>query len=265
MKFTPILLTTALALAPCTLWAETFNPDVLFSPEGQTFDTLTPRKGTGFATTDASMTRYKFKDVNAKARQKNFSEFMGYGLTDRWTLYGQVSREWDKLSQDTTTKSKMDHWFVGTGYRFIDDGKNLLNGVITYGQKNYSFGGGVLKGYSVYGIYSYNFDSFYPHTVVGWNQFLNLGDKNDEEWYWYGGASVPLSRDFSLELGIDYDRQASASQIWKGYASISYLLNDFITTELYGQYVLSDSVKHNTDNYETKKQYTFGLRLTTSF
>ena len=149
-------------------------------------------------------------------------------------------------------------------FQFIDDGKNIVNGIVTYGQKNDSLEG-MLKGYSIYGIYARNFDTFLPHVILGWNQFLNQGKKNDEEWYCYVGSSIPLFNNFSAELGIDYDRQASAFKTWGGYTSVSYLFNNFLTTELYTQYVLASSVKYDSNNYKIDNSYTIGLRITTTF
>ncbi len=265
MKWTTVVLSGMMILSSTIALADTFNHNFWSPHQGQTFDSMTPKKGTGLISTDFSYAHREFTDGNGTLRKKNLNEYVTYGLTDRLTAYGEISRDWNRYSVDNMAiHSKMDYWFLGTGYRFIDDGKNILNAMVSYGQKDDSIEG-MLKGYSIYGVYGHNFDTFSPHVFLGWNQFVNQGKKNDEEWYCYVGTGIPLSKTLSAELGVDYDRQASAFKTWGGYTSLSYVFNDFLTTELYSQYVLGSSVKYNSNNYKIDNSYTVGLRITTMF
>lgn len=259
-----LLLCATMLLGTSPVLADTMERNFLSSVQGQVADMIPSIKGTGILSTDISVAHREYTDGNGIARKRSFTEYLEYNLTDRLSINGDINRDWNRYSNNGTFKSKPDRWSVGVGYRFIDDGKHLLNAMVAYGQKEDSTDG-LLKGFSVYGGYGYNFGSFAPHTILAFNQSVNAGKRNDEEWYWYGGTTIPLPYHLSAELGLEYDRQASRYKNWGTNTSVSYTWNDFLTTELYTQYILDSSAKHNSGEFKIKKSYTLGLRTGIAF
>lgn len=264
MKLSSIMLAGVISCTAFNVSADTFDRNFLSSFQGQVSDAIPSAKGTGMLSTDVSIAHREYTSDNGIARKKTFTEYMEYYLTDRLNINGDIARDWNRYSNNGTSKSKLDRWSIGVGYRFINDGKHTLNAMLAYGQKD-DPNEGLLKGFSVYGAYGYNLGIFIPHTILALHQSINAGKRNDENWYWYGGATIPIAYNFSAELGLEYDRQASRYKNWGTNTSVNYTFNDFLTTELYSQYILDSSVTHDSGEFKIKKSYTIGLRITTAF
>lgn len=221
--------------------------------------------------------------IRQENRAHKWAETLDYGITDNWTVYGEISRayhkSWEKEYGEKYNKyhTRYNQYGLATSYNLINDGEDFLQVYGGYWQGRFSSSDNdrshyaMNKGYDVKVKYGHNFDIATPYVELGYSNTLNHGSNNDAAYDVYVGAYEKLAEHVGAELGVRYTKAESSSEEWDLEAKVGYLLTEKVALIANAAYLLDSSVK--TDAYrniwgtspETDKAFKLGLSLKVDF
>ncbi len=261
MKFTSVLLASAV---------------FALSAQASAFDLMHPFWGPSqnqlASDTNYSFTRYNGKHITNQYVNQ-LSEKLLYGITDNWTVFGAIGRNWSK-SNTSRYHNKSDSWSLGTSYNIINNGKHFLQAAFDYMQsKHHDRGTGkTVNYYDITGTYGYNFDSVTPYAKVNYKNYSNTSTEKDARYELIDvtvAAYKKLADKVGADLGVKYTHQISNDYAKGQYdliADVSYQFTDKVALKAFANYMLDQ--KHKKDfglRNGVQSQYTVGADLKVVF
>ena len=190
--------------------------------------------------------------------EKTLAMALSYGLSDKASLNVEVGNMWERKTKpnaSTHHQARNVFYRIGGSYDFYQTDAILTKVNVDYFQQETHHKGGAYKALQVEGRVGYRNDFILPYLGAEVELPIAQSKKSDDKLKY--DAYLGLYRKLGAYLAADakvnfnYDDNDKARE-WRADASLSVLPTDKIALTLFGQYVLDDKGKENTESFEKR-------------